>query len=111
MKSTILQDQLTNASSTVTDGEPVEKTLSVIELIFSSGLAGQIIIAILFVLLIAAVYIYFERIFAIKEASKIDSNFMNQIKDYVTNGVGFDSDRAFTKVKVLDVTGQFAVLD
>ncbi len=86
MKSTILQDQLTNASSTVTDGEPVEKTLSVIELIFSSGLAGQIIIAILFVLLIAAVYIYFERIFAIKEASKIDSNFMNQIKDYVTNG-------------------------
>ncbi len=32
-------------------------------------------------------------------------------KDYVTNGVGFDSDRAFTKVKVLDVTGQFAVLD
>ena len=32
-------------------------------------------------------------------------------KDYVTNGVGFDSDEAFTKVEVLDVTGQFAVLD
>jgi biopolymer transport protein ExbB len=86
MLSTNFQDQVVDASSTVTDGEPLEKTLSVIELIFSSGLAGQIIIALLFLLLIMAVYIYFERIFAIKEASKIDSNFMNQIKDYVTNG-------------------------
>jgi biopolymer transport protein ExbB len=86
MLSTIFQDQITDASSTVTDGEPVEKTLSVIELIFSSGLAGQLIIALLFLLLIMAVYIYFERIFALKEASKVDSNFMNQIKDYVTNG-------------------------
>ena len=32
-------------------------------------------------------------------------------KDYVTNGVGFDSDEDFNKVEVLDVTGQFAVLD
>ena len=69
MLSTNFQDQVVDASSTVTDGEPLEKTLSVIELIFSSGLAGQIIIALLFLLLIMAVYIYFERIFAIKEAS------------------------------------------
>ena len=31
-------------------------------------------------------YIYFARIFAIKVASKVDSNFMNQIKDHVSNG-------------------------
>ncbi|WP_375238741.1 MotA/TolQ/ExbB proton channel family protein [Aurantibacter sp.] len=86
MLSTIFQDQVVDPSSVVSDGEPVEKTLSVIELIFSSGLAGQLIIALLFLLLIMAVYIYFERIFALKEASKVDSNFMNQIKDYVTNG-------------------------
>lgn len=70
----------------ITDQEPVEKTLSIIELIKSGGLAGQIIILVLFVLLIVASYIYFERIFAIKAASKVDTNFMNQIKDYVSNG-------------------------
>jgi biopolymer transport protein ExbB len=46
----------------------------------------MIIIAILFVLLFVALYIYFERIFAIKAASKIDANFMNQIKDHVSHG-------------------------
>ena len=70
----------------ITDEESVEKTLSIIELISSGGLAGQIIIMVLFVLLMVASYIYFERIFAIKAASKIDSNFMNQIKNHVTNG-------------------------
>ncbi|MDG5492314.1 MotA/TolQ/ExbB proton channel family protein [Psychroserpens sp. SPM9] len=68
------------------DSESTEKTLSIIELISSGGTAGQIIIAMLFVLLIAAIYIYFERLFAIKAASKVDSNFMNQIKDHVSNG-------------------------
>lgn len=68
------------------EGESVEKTLSIIELISSGGAAGQLIIAILFLLLIVASYIYFERLFAIKSASKIDANFMNQIKDHVSNG-------------------------
>lgn len=68
------------------DGESVEKTLSIIELISSGGIAGQVIIAVLFLLLIAATYIYFERLFAVKAASKVDANFMNQIKDYVSNG-------------------------
>lgn len=70
----------------VQEGEPTEKTLSIIELITTGGTAGIIIIVLLFILLIAACYIYFERIFAIKEASKIDANFMNQIRDYVSNG-------------------------
>lgn len=64
----------------------VEKTLSVMDLIMSGGLAGQIIILILFILLFIAVYIFFERLFAIKAASKMDSNFMNQIHDHVVKG-------------------------
>jgi biopolymer transport protein ExbB len=40
----------------------------------------------LFILLAVALYIYFERLFAIKAAAKIDANFMNQIKDYISNG-------------------------
>lgn len=66
--------------------EVTEKTLSIMDLIMSGGLGGQIIIAILFVLLFAAVYIYFERLFAIKAASKMDRNFMNQIRDNVSSG-------------------------
>lgn len=73
-------------STDFVDLEPTEKTLSIIELIGSGGLAGQIIIGILFILLVAAIYIYFERLFAIKEASKVDANFMNQIKDHVSKG-------------------------
>jgi biopolymer transport protein ExbB len=70
------------------DLEPIseEKTLSVMDLLLSGGAAGQIIIAILFVLLFVAVYIYFERLFAIKAASKLDDNFMNQIRDHVAKG-------------------------
>ncbi|EIJ39746.1 MotA/TolQ/ExbB proton channel family protein [Galbibacter orientalis] len=63
-----------------------EKTLSVIDLIVNGGTASVIIIAILFVLLFVALYIYFERVFAIKAASKIDKNFMLQIRDHVSNG-------------------------
>lgn len=63
-----------------------EKTLSVIDLIFSGGTGSVVIIGVLFVLLFVACYIYFERLFAIKAASKIDKNFMNQIRDYVTGG-------------------------
>lgn len=81
MLNTTLQE-----ADALVEGESVEKTLSIIELITTGGTAGIIIIAILFILFIAAVYIYFERIFAIKEASKVDSNFMNQIRDYVSDG-------------------------
>ena len=79
------QDELADAAQTT---EPVveEKTLSLFDLMFSGGLGGQIIIIILFILLFAAVYIYFERLFAIKAAGKIDKNFMLQIKDSVLNG-------------------------
>ena len=63
-----------------------EKTLSIYKLIIDGGLGGQIIISILFVLLAVSLYIYFERFFAIKAASKVDKNFMNQIKDFISNG-------------------------
>jgi biopolymer transport protein ExbB len=63
-----------------------EKTLSVVDLVTSGGVAGTVVIIILFVLLAVALYIYFERLFAIKKNSKIDKNFMSQIRDYVMDG-------------------------
>ena len=63
-----------------------EKTLSLIELIQNGGLGGQFIIGFLFFLLIVALYIYFERWFAIRSALKIDDNFMDQIRLFVSQG-------------------------
>lgn len=64
----------------------LKKTLSLIELIRDGGLGGQVIIGLLFVLLLMAIYIYFERWFAIRAANKIDNNFMDQIRLYVGQG-------------------------
>ncbi len=75
-------------NNTVETPQPIveEKTLSLYDLVSSGGTAGTIIIVILLVLLFVALYIYFERLFKIKASSKIDSNFMLQIKDHVSNG-------------------------
>lgn len=86
MLSLFVQQGAESLDSLTADEEPVEKTLSIIDLLMSGGLAGQIIILVLFILLFVAIYIYFERLFAIKAASKMDGNFMNQIKDNVSHG-------------------------
>jgi len=82
----LLLNTLQEDAQTLNSEESVEKTLSIIELIGSGGTAGMVIIGILFVLMVVAIYIYFERLFTIKAASKVDSNFMNQIKDHVSHG-------------------------
>ncbi len=82
MLATFLQE----AAEETAEQMPEEKTLSFIELILDGGIAGTVVIAILFILLVVALYIYFERLFAIKAASKTDNNFMAQIKDNVANG-------------------------
>jgi len=63
-----------------------EKTLSLLELIKNGGLGGQLIIGLLFVLLLMVIYIYFERLFAIRSAIKVTPNFMPQIRSFVMNG-------------------------
>lgn len=83
---TFLQDGVQDAVDALGTEEPVEKTLSIIDLLITGGVSGMVVIGVLFVLLFVAVYIYFERLFAIKAASRIDSNFMNQIKDNVSSG-------------------------
>ncbi|MEZ7497421.1 MotA/TolQ/ExbB proton channel family protein [Flavobacterium sp. Arc3] len=79
-------DTLSVAQENLADAVPVEKTLSIIELLTSGGLAGNIIMAALFIMLAVALYLYFERLMAINAASKIDPNFMGQIRDNIRNG-------------------------
>ena len=84
MLSTLIQ----NDSESNQNLEPIiqEKTLSIMELITDGGMAGQIIIGVLFILLFVAVYLYFERLFAIKAATDYDANFMSQIRDNISSG-------------------------
>jgi biopolymer transport protein ExbB len=73
-------------TETALDEQPVEKTLSIMELILAGGPGGMLIMGILLLLSIVAVYIFVERFNAIKNANKLDKNFMNNIKDHVANG-------------------------
>jgi biopolymer transport protein ExbB len=86
MKTTLLQINQTGADLLPEDMEPVEKTLSVIDIILGGGIGGIVIMAVLFVLSMIAVYIFTERFQAIKRANRIDLNFMNHIKDHVSQG-------------------------
>lgn len=65
---------------------PVEKTLSIWSLVSSGGIAGNIIMIALLLQSIITVYIMIERFFAIKKASKEDTDFMNQIKNLILEG-------------------------
>lgn len=47
---------------------------------------GGFIMYPLYLLLVAAVFVFFERFIAIKKASKIEENFMSMIRDNIMNG-------------------------
>ncbi|MCD8518212.1 MAG: MotA/TolQ/ExbB proton channel family protein, partial [Flavobacterium sp.] len=79
-------DSLAIASQVATEAQPTEKTLSVWSLLTSGGIGGQVIMIVLFALLFAALFLYFERLMAINKASKIDANFMNNIKMNIMSG-------------------------
>lgn len=79
-------DSLAVAQEALLDPQPVEQTLSIWELVSSGGIGGQLIMITLGLLFFFALYLYFERLLAINAASKIDVNFMNNIKMNITNG-------------------------
>jgi len=63
-------------------GEPTEISMSLWEL----AMKGGWILAILAVFSIIAIYIFFERFFAINRGSREEKNFMNNIRDFIHNG-------------------------
>jgi biopolymer transport protein ExbB len=62
--------------------EPKQDSLSLLELI----LKGGFIMIPLGILSIMTIYFFFERFITLRKASKLDTNFMNNIKDYIYNG-------------------------
>jgi biopolymer transport protein ExbB len=65
--------------------EPVEKTLSIIDLITSGGLGGKLIMITLAILSILTLYFFFERLQVINKAIKDSPNFMPKVKDYLSD--------------------------
>jgi biopolymer transport protein ExbB len=47
---------------------------------------GGVLMVPLGILLVIAIFVFFERYFAIKKASKMDENFMSIIRDHIING-------------------------
>ena len=50
---------------------------------FELAMKGGWVMLPIVILSVVAVYIFFERYFAVNKASQIDTNFMNRIKDYI----------------------------
>lgn len=74
--------------STITMAEPVveESTISILDLMMSGGIGGQLIMLSLVLLSIVAVYIFVERFLSIQKASKEDPKFINAIREQVQKG-------------------------
>lgn len=77
----LLQTQL--SSDSINNPIVEEKTLSIIELIVSGGIGGNIIMVTLGVLSIYAIYILIERYSTIKKASIEDESFLKSIRNFV----------------------------
>jgi len=74
--------------SSLTMAEPIveEKTLSILDLMMSGGIGGQLIMLSLLILSIIAVYIFVERFLTIQRAGKDDPKFISAIRENVQKG-------------------------
>ena len=75
-------DSLVEDTEQITE-KTTEKTLSIIELITSGGVGGNLVMGTLGVLSIFAIYILIERYSAIKKASREDKSFLKSIQNFV----------------------------
>lgn len=78
----LLQTDVTNAVSTVAEGTKAESTMSLWDL----TLKGGWLMLPIAVMAVVAVYIFFERYFAIKKAAQFENNFIDRIRDYIHEG-------------------------
>jgi biopolymer transport protein ExbB len=66
--------------------EVTTKTLSILDLMLSGGIGGQLIMGTMLILSVLAVYLFVNRLSAIQRANKLDDQFMRDIKDYIASG-------------------------
>lgn len=76
-------DTLATTTETITEAAPEVVEMNYLDMAMKGGPAIMIP---LLILSIIAVYIFIERLVVIHKASKEDKDFMNRIKDYITEG-------------------------
>ena len=76
-------DTIATATETITETAPEVVEMNYLDMAMKGGPAIMIP---LLILSIIAVYIFIERLVVIHKASKEDKDFMNRIKDYITEG-------------------------
>lgn len=79
-------DTLSQAATQIAEDVATEKEITLMSVIFSGGPVGATIMTVIFLMLFFAIYLYFERLMAIRAASKMDQTFMTQIKMYLQQG-------------------------
>ena len=83
-----MQDSTQVIQTTTHAVQPQTETqvFSLWEILFSGGIIGNIIMVLIFAVGILALYIFLERYFFIKRASKQTPNFLENIRDFVQDG-------------------------
>lgn len=79
-------DTIGAAANAVVENVAAKKELTLMEIIFSGGIIGQIVMTVIFIMLFFTIYLYLERLMAINAASKMDQNFMTQIRMHLQQG-------------------------
>jgi biopolymer transport protein ExbB len=76
------------ASEMVQDApaDTVEQSMSLWVLCFGGGAFSVVLMCLLIALFCVMVFIFVDRFLAIRKASAIDRNFMNRIRDYISEG-------------------------
>ena len=86
MQNPVITDSVVNKNDIKiedTNIDVTEKTLSIIDLITSGGLGGNLVMGTLAILSIFAIYILIERYSTINKASKEDESFLKSIQNFV----------------------------
>jgi len=86
IQNTVITDSVINKNDIKiedTNIDVTEKTLSIIDLITSGGLGGNLVMGTLAILSIFAIYILIERYSTINKASKEDESFLKSIQNFV----------------------------
>jgi biopolymer transport protein ExbB len=74
--------RLTDSTGAALNAVSAESHMNIMDLLFSGG----VLMIPLALLLLVAIFFFFERWIAIKNASNVDPNFMNIIRDHVVTG-------------------------
>lgn len=77
---------LANEIAEKASAEATTSSMSIWDLCFGGGAFSVVLMCLLFALFFVMVFIFVDRFIAIRKATTIDSNFMNRIRDFISDG-------------------------